>query len=344
MNVQHRENGDSLVSACEQASPLVTIIIPAYNRAKYLDECIESALTQDYAHLECIVLDDGSTDNTREVLCRYEGRIAWESHPNMGEQRTVNKGFGLAHGDYITVLSSDDKLLPGAIRAAVDLLQARPEVLVAYPIYCYIDSASQYLYDEKIPDHDYEDVMVGRHFCYVGGGAVFRRRAVELTGGRDPNFRYVGDFDFWLRLGLHGPFARIPRTLAAIRVHPDSASVSLKGNVMAEEHIRLMCKYYAQADLPPEIRKVRSKAFSYARFHAGRTCAPRSRAAYRHYALAVLNNPSVLPEIVNYLVATDPALARTRISLIRRVEFARYVLRRIPVHVRRWIKKLIPSL
>jgi glycosyltransferase involved in cell wall biosynthesis len=324
--------------------PLVTVIIPAYNRAQYLDECIQSALTQDYAHLECIVLDDGSTDNTREVLDCYQGRIVWESHPNMGEQRTVNKGFGLARGEYITVLSSDDKLLPGAIRAAVDLLQARPEVLVAYPIYCYIDPCSQYLHDEQIPDHDYAGIMVGQHFCYVGGGAVFRRRVVELTGGRDPSFKYVGDFDFWLRLGLHGPFARISQTLAAIRVHPDSASVSLRGQAMAEEHIRLMRKYYARPDLPIEIRQVRSKAFSHARFHAGRTCAPRSRAAYRHYVLAVLNYPPVLPEIENYLGATDPGFARFRDSFVRRVEFVRYVLRRIPVHARRWIKKLLPSL
>ena len=89
----------------ESGLPLVTVITPAYNRASYLVETIESVLGQDYPRLEYIVLDDGSTDNTREVLGKYEGRIIWETHPNMGETRTVNKGFGLARGEIVVVVT-----------------------------------------------------------------------------------------------------------------------------------------------------------------------------------------------------------------------------------------------
>jgi glycosyltransferase involved in cell wall biosynthesis len=94
---------------------LVTIITPAYNRANYLDETIQSILNQDYPNLEYIVLDDGSKDNTVEVLKKYRGRIIWETHPNIGETRTVNKGLSMAHGDIIGIVNSDDPLLPGAV-------------------------------------------------------------------------------------------------------------------------------------------------------------------------------------------------------------------------------------
>ena len=119
--------------------PLVTIITPAYNRADYLRETIESILQQDYPNVEYIVLDDGSKDNTVELLEEYTGRLIWESHKNMGEIRTVNKAYGMAKGEYIAVINSDDPLLPGAISAVVDTFLNNPDVLVVYPDWQYID-------------------------------------------------------------------------------------------------------------------------------------------------------------------------------------------------------------
>src|SRR5213080_4739493 len=78
--------------------PLVSVITPSYNRADYLPETIESVLSQDYPNFEYIVLDDGSTDNTCEVLERYSHQLKWETHPNMGETLTVNKGLKMARG------------------------------------------------------------------------------------------------------------------------------------------------------------------------------------------------------------------------------------------------------
>src|SRR5207247_391526 len=94
--------------------PLVSIVTPAYNQAEYLAETIESVLAQDYPNLEYIVLDDGSTDHTREVLKKYDGKLRWESHKNMGQARTLNEGWRKANGVYIGYLSSDDILYPGA--------------------------------------------------------------------------------------------------------------------------------------------------------------------------------------------------------------------------------------
>ncbi len=241
---------------------------PAYNRADYLDETIRSVLSQDYPHIEYIVLDDGSTDNSREVLARYNGRIMWESHPNMGETRTVNKGWGMAQGDFIMTVNSDDPLLPGAISAAVEFMMGHPDVLVGYPDWNMIGPKSEPMEHRRLPEYNYM-LMLRRHYCLLGPGAIMRRKVFRLVGMRDLEFKYVADFEFWLRLGLYGNFARIPLTLATFRVHQSSASVSHQGGAMAEEHLRLVEKLYSRPDLPDQVRRVRSEAFAWANYVAG---------------------------------------------------------------------------
>jgi glycosyltransferase involved in cell wall biosynthesis len=281
--------------------PLVSIITPAYNRASYLDETIQSILNQDYPNIEYIVLDDGSKDNTREVLEKYTGRLVWETHPNMGETRTVNKGLSMAHGDVVAIVNSDDPLLSGAVSTAVAFMQLHPNILVAYPDWDFIDQDSNVTGHCQVPDYEYL-YMVKYHYCSVGAGAFIRRKALELTGGRDPEYKYVADYEYWLRLGLYGPFARIPRTLATFRVHPDSASVSSMGRTMAGEHIHLIKKFYSRPDLPPEVLKVRAEAFGNAYLIAGITAGSEWWLALKYYLTAALYYPpiirkSLMPEL-----------------------------------------------
>jgi glycosyltransferase involved in cell wall biosynthesis len=272
--------------------PLVTIITPAYNRASYLDETIQSVLKQDYPNIEYIVLDDGSTDNTREVLEKYTGRLIWETHLNMGETRTVNKGLSMAHGDIVAVVNSDDPLLPGAVSTAVAFMQSHPDILVAYPDWNYIGPGSEVIGHYQVREYDYL-YMLRRHHCTPGPGAFIRSRAFELTEMRHPEFKYVADFEYWLRLGLYGKFARIPRTLATFRVHPDSATISHKGPAMAREHIQLIQRFYLRPDLPPEVRKVRAEAFGWAHLVAGVAAGPARWVEIRHYLRATLYHPPI---------------------------------------------------
>jgi len=261
---------------------LVSIVTPAYNRASLLKETIESVLNQDYPNIEHIVLDDGSADGTRGVLEKYDGRITWESHPNMGETLTVNKGWNMARGAFVAVVNSDDPLLPGAISTAVAFMRLHPEVLVGYPDWNMIGPNSEVLRHVQVHEYDHLH-MVRRHDCTVGPGAFIRRKAFELTDMRDPEFRYVADFEYWLRLGLCGPFARIPKTLATFRVHAESASQSHRGRIMAEEHIRLIEKFYAHSNLSLEVLKVRSEALSWAYCAAGIACGPCHKKAREYY-------------------------------------------------------------
>lgn len=247
---------------------LVSIITPVYNRAGYLDDVIKSVLTQDYPNIEYIILDDGSTDSSLDVMRKYEGKIKYDSHHNMGETRTVNKGFLMSRGDIIGVVNSDDPLLPGAIRRIVEKFENEKDAVVVYPDWMMIDSVGDVLEVIQTRDYNFLD-MVRTHHCVPGPGAFFRRRVVEGLGGRDPSFRYVADFDFWLRAGLLGPFVRLQEVLATFRFHRDSASVREKGRAMAEEHLHLIEKFYASNHLPMGVIRVKREAYSSAYYIAG---------------------------------------------------------------------------
>jgi glycosyltransferase involved in cell wall biosynthesis len=244
------------------------VITPAYNGEPYLDEVIRSVQGQDYPNVEHIVLDDGSTDGTLQTIKRYDGKIRWDSHENMGEARTVNKGFAMAKGEIVGVVNSDDPLLPGAISAMVRHLLARPDVLVAYPDWLMIDGDGKTIEHIRTYEYDYVD-MLRWHHCMPGPGVFFRRELVEQIGGRDPSFRYANDFDFWLRAGLAGPFVRVPETLATFRFHPGARSASDLGREMAEEHVRMADRVFANPNLPPEVVKVKREAYSGAYYIAG---------------------------------------------------------------------------
>jgi glycosyltransferase involved in cell wall biosynthesis len=249
-------------------SPLVTVITPAYNRADYVGEVIESVLNQDYPNLEYIVLDDGSTDRTWETVQRYADRIVAVSHTNRGETRTVNAGLARAHGEIVGIVNSDDPILPGLIQAAVETLESDKTLVVAYPDWNMIDANGGVIEHIRTDDYSYVD-MLRRHHCVPGPGAFFRKELADALGGRDPQFRYIADFDFWLRAGLVGPFRRIPQTLATFRWHAGGASSGGVGLAMAEEHIRLVRKIYSLPNLPRSASKVHREAFSSAYYIAG---------------------------------------------------------------------------
>ena len=256
--------------------PLVTVVTPAYNRAGLIGETIESVLSQDYPNFEYIVLDDGSTDETIAVIRNYEGRLRWTSHANVGEARTVNAGFSMANGEIIGVVNSDDPLLPGAIKEIVTALQTNPDALVAYPDWCLIDARGNVLQEVRCRDFVSYSEMVRGHHCLPGPGAFFRRSALEKVSGRDPSYRYVGDLDFWLRVGRHGRFVRVPKVLATFRVHHGSASICAQSESMAEEQISVIANLFAREGADERLLALRKVAMLNA-FHAAACHLGRSR-------------------------------------------------------------------
>jgi len=253
--------GASSTSASESAAPLVSIVIPAYNHAAFLDEAIRSVLAQDYPRIELIVLDDGSTDATPQALARYTGRFFWETQKNMGQAATLNKGWKMAKGDIFGYLGADDLLRPGCVRAAVEVLEACPDVVLTYCDFELIDPHSRAIRTVRAEEFDYRRMVV-EFVCTPGPGVFFRRAAFERTGGWDPSLRQMPDYEYWLRLGLVGRFKRIPRTLAAFRVHEGSYTFSVTPPERAEEPVRILNKYFGLPGVPVGILQERDRAAS----------------------------------------------------------------------------------
>jgi len=249
--------------------PLVTVITPAYNREALIEETILSVLKQDYPNIEYIVLDDGSTDNTLQIIKKHQDKLRWVTHENLGETRTVNKGFSMVRGEIIGVVNSDDPLLPGAVSKLVETLVKNSGVVVVYPDWEMIDERGRVIQTMRSYDFTSYADMVRKHFCLPGPGAFFRREMVEKIGGRDPEFRYVADLEFWFRAGILGSFMRVPEVLATFRVHAGSATVSQRGSLMAVEHVALIEKLYSLPEIPESAQAVKKEALSSAFFVAG---------------------------------------------------------------------------
>jgi glycosyltransferase involved in cell wall biosynthesis len=242
-----------------RAAPLVSIVVPSYNHARYLREAIDSILAQDYPRLELIVIDDGSTDGSPEILRGYGTRFHWELQRNQGQVATLNRGWLMSKGAIIGYLSADDVLLPGAVAAAVRCLQEHPDAALAYCDFNLIDPGSAVVRRVRAPDFDYRRMVVEIE-CPPGPGAFFRRSAFDKAGTWNPRFKQMLDYEYWLRLGMHGRFVRIPEVLAAYRVHPGSQSFAASHQIRPREPITIVESYFANPALPAEIRAAERQA------------------------------------------------------------------------------------
>jgi glycosyltransferase involved in cell wall biosynthesis len=251
--------------------PLVSIVVPAYNHADYLAEAIESILAQDYPNIELLVLDDGSTDNTREVLERYAGQFYWEtSKSNMGQAATLNKGWRMSKGEVLGRLSADDLLYPDAVSASVECLRKSPDAVLVYCDFDLIDEHSRVIRRIQAPEFSYRD-MVAKQITAPGPGAFFPRSAFEKAGPWDESLARMPDYEYWLRLGLYGRFVRIPKVLAAFRMHENSFSFRRgEGELHSQEYIRVLTDYFDSQALPPEVVAAKDEAFSNAYILAAR--------------------------------------------------------------------------
>lgn len=257
----------------EQA--VLSLVTPAYNQGQYLAQTIDSVLAQDQPGIDYLVLDDGSSDSTPEVLARYTGRVAWERQPNMGQVRTLNKAWGRAQGRYLSYLSSDDLLYPGAVRKLVAVLDADPAIACVFPDCDLIDEDSRVIKRNVCRPFDLEQLVVDQE-CYIAVGAIFRRSAFEAVGGWKPELRLAPDREFWMRLASQGRIHFHRETLAGYRMHPKSISYKDVSEETSREYLRVLDDYFAQPGVPPQIAARKQEAYGKAmlllarnRFRAG---------------------------------------------------------------------------
>ena len=238
------------------SNPVLTIITPVYNGEKYISETIESVINSQITYsYEYIVLDDGSTDSTLRILQNYKQRIKIFSHKNVGESATVNKGLENASGEFILVISADDPLLTSElIDRACKILIENPSIVAIYPDWKIIDQSGKTLRNKILADFT-DDLFIGHCKCLPGPGTLFRKDKALQVGGRRAGWKFVGDYDFWLRLSRVGKIVRLPGVLAQWRENQDSTSITQRGNRMAVERIKVIENFLLENRVPADLHR-----------------------------------------------------------------------------------------
>jgi len=211
--------------------PLISVCIPNYNGEKYLGQAVESALNQDYPHLEVLVSDGGSTDSSLDLLKKYDGCIKVISNPRRISQSTgTNQVVDASSGQYALILHSDDLLAPGALSALAPWLNKYPEATAAFGELNYLRGQEPLL--EVVPFYSRDCLLSGvdalrqtlTHHCFR---ILFRRLAWDSMGALDEKYIGAQDAQIWIKLcAVYGRDTRIGyvrRVVGTCREHDESA-------------------------------------------------------------------------------------------------------------------------
>lgn len=250
--------------------PTVTVITPAYNQADFLRDTIESVLSQDYPNIEYVVLDDGSTDETPKILAEYGDRFVWETHANMGQTATINKGWAMTSGEIITWLNSDDTFYDSSsVRQAVEYLLEHSDVGIVFGDSMFTEADGTELEPSRpVKDFTYKKMVVNCENSISQPSAFIRREIIEKVGDLDPKFYYFMDWDFWLRAGIYYNIEHLDAIWSTYRLHAESKTVA-QAKKAAPELEYMYKKYFSRDDLPAEIRSMEKEAMMNMCFTSG---------------------------------------------------------------------------
>lgn len=220
--------------------PRMTIITPSFNQGAYIEQTIRSILDQGYPDLEYWVLDGGSTDETLDILRKYESRLQWISEKDRGQSHAINKGLRKATGEIIAFLNSDDYYEPGALLKVGQFFAGTPKAAWVTGKCRTVDPQGQEmrrsitLYKNLwLRTRSYKALLV---LNYISQPATFwRKEVVDRIGEFDEALRYTMDYDYWLRVGQHYRLWFINEYLTAFRLHPSSKSGSSTEAQFAED-------------------------------------------------------------------------------------------------------------
>lgn len=236
---------ESTESQQNPTKPLVSVVIPCYNQARFLGEAIESVLNQTYPNVEIIVVNDGSTDHTSEVALQYS-KVRYFEQQNQGLAAARNKGFSESRGSYLVFLDADDRLLPSAIGAGVLCFGAHPECAFVFGHHKRIASDGSPI-EKSEPywnsDDQYLTLLRGN---YIGMHAtvMYRRNILESVEGFDTSLAACEDYDLFLRVARRFPIYRHGEVVAEYRMH--DANMSRDTGMMLQtvlEVLRSQWKY-----------------------------------------------------------------------------------------------------
>ena len=246
----------ALQPVLQPSRPVVSVLLTVYNGLPYLREAVDSILEQSFTDFELVVVDDGSTDDSLELLHDYERndpRVRLFERPHMGIVPAANFGLAQCRGEFLARMDSDDIAMPGRFEAQVRAMRRDPEVAVVGGVYDLVDGAGRLLRTEYPPadDESLQELALRGLTPIPQPLAMMRMSMVRQVGEYDVVVETAEDNDMWLRLGEIGKLVTVPQKLLAYRQHDKSVS-EVKANAQSDR-IRIGCeKAYKRRGLKRE--------------------------------------------------------------------------------------------
>jgi len=293
----------------------VSVVVPAFNHATFLPEALESVFAQSVPPREVIVVDDGSTDGTAEVLSRYGGRVRVVRQLNRGVAAARNVGAAAASGDLLAFLDADDAWLPAKLERQVARLAAGPEFGLVHCGMEEVDGQGRHLgvRVDGMQGWVSQEMLLFRRGVILGAGstAMVRRGAFWELGGFDERLSTSADWDLCYRVGRRYQVGFVPEALVRYRVH--GGNMHRNVHVMASD----MLKAYANAfsELDPEVQRLRRLA--YGRLHSMLAGSFFRSGEYRQFVRHALVSVALQPGRLGYFAGYPVRALRRCLSASR---------------------------
>ncbi len=218
-------------SANKQDSP-ISVVMPVYNAKRYLKEAIESVLNQTYPHFEFIIVDDGSTDKSLDILKQYKNkdpRIRIISRSNTGIVGALNDGIEAAQGEFIARMDADDIALPARFNRQLELMNSDPNLVILGTNFYFIDKSGNIVKSGNVPrEHDkiVENILKGNGGAIIHPTAMIRKDILMKVGGYREEAQFTEDLDLYHRLSRVGEMANLDEVLFKYRIHFNSVNAT----------------------------------------------------------------------------------------------------------------------
>jgi hypothetical protein len=240
--------------------PRISVTTPSYNQGQFIEETIRSVLLQGYPDLEYIVIDGGSTDETLEIIRRYEPWLTyWVTEPDHGQTHAINKGWMRATGEILAYINTDDCYLNGAIATAAHEFAARPDVGMVYGTATIVNERNDWTTWRARPFDVKMMLTVGN--IVPQPSVFFSRHALTKVGYLSEEWQMIMDYEFCIRVGSQFPAVCLPQTLAKFRTHPQSKS-RLRFEETTQELIRFVARFTPDQILMPDWQMIKPTVMS----------------------------------------------------------------------------------
>ena len=322
-----------------QEYPLVSVVVPSFNRAQYLRQTLDSILGQDYPNIECIVVDAGSTDESLDVVRSYGERITLVTRPDRGAFDAINDGWQMSRGEVLAWLNNDDTwVTPDAVSTVVTYMREHPEADVVYGDCGGIDADGRLIWYGPAAQWDLRRAVMTCDAIINQPASFIRRSTAEKAGWLFP--AWCHDHELWIRVSLAGGrFAALPQHLANARIWANN--LHMQPSLVVPAKIALTRRALDDLRLPADLRRRRGQVLSNAYLRCLDFMPKPSHWRYALYALvrAFLASPANTPNIVTQTVVHLAWLAPPlRERLRKRYGHGVVIKRGEAAPARRWVE------